>query len=197
MGELDILAGIVASDGHIYKNKLAFCIVNKNLEFLEQSVIPLIQTIVNKTPEPKFVSSGFSDGKYKITVCSTKLIKILNDVYMIPAGAKSSLIKPPNILAFQQIFDYIGGWIAGDGCVTKDRTRPKIEIWSNDLVMLEWFKDVFSKCSIDSILLFEKRKKRHILRIGRKESIKTFHDKFRIPHPDKQKKLEMFVKAIS
>lgn len=197
MTDIDILAGIVASDGHIYKNKLTFCVINKNLEFLQKSVIPLIKSITEKCPKPKFVSSGFSNGKYIVYVSSVKLIKIFNEEYMIPVGSKSAIIKPPILFNNKRKIDYMGGWIAGDGSVTKDRTRPKIEIWSNNLRILEWFKEILSQNKISSRLFFERNKKRHILRVGKKNDVKLFHKKIKIPHPDKQKKLNLFIKSMS
>ncbi len=197
MTELDLLAGIVASDGHIYKNKLTFCIINKDLEFLEKIVIPSIKSVLGKCPEPKFVNSGFSDGKYKVVVSSVKLVKRFNEEFKIPAGAKSLSIKPPRLLNNKRKIEYMSGWIAGDGSVTHDRGRPKIEIWSNNLGILEWFKDILFECSIESRLFFERNKKRHILRIGKKDDVVVFYKKIKIPHPRKQEKLNNYIKDMA
>jgi hypothetical protein len=42
MGDLALLAGIVGSDGHIAKDEPQVIITNKNLDFIERTVVPLI-----------------------------------------------------------------------------------------------------------------------------------------------------------
>ncbi len=193
MSDLDVLAGIIGSDGHIYKDKYSLCVVNKNKEFMEGIVIPLIYSTTNKKKELKFVASGYGNGKFKVHVTSVKLCKRLIEEYRIPAGAKSYSINPPDLMELGRKIDYFRGWVAGDGSVTRDRTRAKIEIWSKSLVMLEWFKDILKEMKIKSRIFIEKKKKEYILRIGRKEDVEKFHDYIEIPHPEKQNKLEILL----
>jgi len=191
MSEIDVLAGIVGSDGHITKDLLTTFVVNKNLEFLERIVNPLFFHATGKVPRnPVFVSSGFGSGKYKTYVCSRSLCKQLVAKYNIPAGAKSMSIVPPKGLLPEAEIDFLSGWMAGDGSVTKDRTRAKLEIWSKSKSMMLWFGEVLLKNGIKSRMFFEKTKKEHILRIGRKEDVFLFYKKIKIPHPEKQAKLE-------
>lgn len=193
MSEIDVLAGIVGSDGHITKDLLTTFVINKDLEFMEHVVNPLLHLATGKMPnKPKFVGSGFGNGKFKTYVCSRKLCKELVAKYNIPAGAKSMSIKPPIGLLPAEEIDFLSGWIAGDGSVTKDRTRTKIEIWSKSKPMMLWFKKVLLKNGIQSRMFFEKNKEEHILRIGRKEDVFLFYKKIRIPHPEKQAKLENY-----
>ena len=192
MSKTDILAGIIGSDGHIYKDLLSLCVVNKSKPFIDEIVLPLIQEVTGKNPTPKFVSSGYGDGKYKVHISSVKFNKFLMNRYNIPAGAKSAIIKPPNITNIDDKIDFMRGWIAGDGSVTKDRTRAKIEIWSKSKDILEWFKDALLEKGIKSTLFVERNKNEHILRIGRKEDMKSFSKQIQIPHPEKQDKLESF-----
>lgn len=197
MGDLDVLAGIVGSDGHIYKNRYTFCVTNKNKDFINNTVIPLIKRTTNKSPKPKFVSSGFGNGKYKVCVSSVDFCKTMINQYNIPAGAKSSSIKPPNLSSQKRNVDYLRGWIAGDGSVTRDRTRAKIEIWSKSFVMLEWFVRVLNRIDINSRLFRERNKNEYILRIGRKNDLETFYNSIEIPHKEKQNKLESLLSKTS
>jgi intein-encoded DNA endonuclease-like protein len=190
MGEMDVFAGIVGSDGHIYKDKLTVCVTNKNKEFMESRIIPLIRRITGKNRKAKFVSSGFGEGKFKVHVSSVKLCRMLIEKYNIPAGAKAYSIKPPDLYNLESKVDFLRGWIAGDGSVTRDRTRVKIEIWSKSLPMMEWFRDVLSELKVNCRMFKEKKKNEHILRVGRKNDVKLFHEKVEIPHPDKQEKFE-------
>lgn len=192
MGNLDVLAGIIGSDGHIYGNLLSVCVVNKNLPFIEKVVIPLFREITGKNPKPKFVPAGFGNGKYKVTVSSVKFNKTLMDKYNIPPGAKSRTIKPPKLSELDEKIDFLRGWISGDGSVTRDRTRAKIEIWSKSLKILNWFKDVLLTMGINSRLFEERNKREYILRIGRKDDVELFYRKVKIPHPKKQEKMESF-----
>lgn len=190
MSDIDVLAGIIGSDGHIYKDRYSLCVVNKNEDFIENVVIPLIHKITGKKKKSKFVPSGYGNGKFKVHVTSVNFCKELIEKFNIPAGAKSQTIKPPNLSDNKRRIDYLRGWIAGDGSVTNDRTRVKIEIWSKSFVMLEWFADVLKENGIKTKMFEEKQKKEHILRIGRKDDVLLFYKMIRIPHSEKQNKLE-------
>ena len=189
MGDLALLAGIVGSDGHIAKDEPQIIITNKNLDFIERTVVPLIIKFTNKIPYIKFINSGFGTGKYFVRVWSPNLWKELQDKYNIPSGAKSKTIKPPNNLSRTDKIDFLRGWIAGDGSVTNERGRPKIEIWSKSNEMLGWFKNVLEKNGIESRLFYARKKDEYILRIGKKDSVKMFLNTISIPHPSKQEKL--------
>jgi DNA-binding transcriptional regulator WhiA len=197
MSDIDVLAGIIGSDGHIYKDKYSLCVVNKNEEFIEKTVIPLIQKLTGKKKKSKFVSSGYGDGKFKVHVSSVKFCRKLIEEFNIPAGAKSETIEPPNLSDNNRRIDYLRGWIAGDGSVTNDRTRVKIEIWSKSKVMLEWFSDILQENGIRSRMFEERMKKEFILRIGRKDDVKSFYKTIKIPHSEKQNKLEDLLSKTS
>jgi hypothetical protein len=85
--------------------------------------------------------------------------------------------------------DYLSGWIAGDGSVTRDRTRARIEIWCKSEVMVSWFEDVFNEIDIASKRFIEKNKNEHIIRFGKKKDVLEFSRKISIPHPKKQRRL--------
>ena len=137
------------------------------------------------------------NGKFKVHVTSVNLCKKLIEEFNIPAGAKSETIKPPDSSDNESRIDYLRGWIAGDGSVTNDRTRVKIGIWSESKVMLKWFADVLEKNGIKTRMFEERQKKEHILRIGRKDDVLSFYKQIRIPHSEKQNKLEDLLSETS
>ena len=191
------MAGIVASDGNISKDYYTVRIVNKDTEFLEFTVKPLLLKYSEKIPKLYVKKSGFGYKNYIMAVYSAKLVTVLTKKFRIPKGSKSKIIKPPLNLSLQEKIDYLRGWIAGDGSVTIDRTRVKIEVWSKNLDIILWFKCVLKEIGIDTRVFYEKNKKEHILRIGRKGPLRVFHTRIEIPHPRKERKLEALLSPVS
>lgn len=144
MASIDILAGIIASDGHLARDR------------------------------------------------STIFVK-----YNIPSGSKSASIEPPDLQILSKEIDYFKGWVAGDGSVTNDRGRPKIEIWSKSQKMMLWFRQILSEAKIESQIFVDKKRDKHILRIGKKRSIMEFYQKIEIPHPAKKRKLLELLNKMS
>ncbi len=185
---LSSLAGIIASDGHLAKDNSTIYVINKDKKFIED-VQNMLEMYCGKRGKYKSAKSGFGSDRYLLRVNSAKLVKQLNKVYNVPIGNKSATIVPPNINQKESL-EYIGGWIAGDGSVTIDRTRPKIEIWSKSSAIIHWVKDILEKETIESRLFTEKKKNMFILRIGKKEAVKKFYSKVIIPHHRKQIRLQ-------
>ena len=183
--KLSTLAGIVGSDGHLSKKESAIIVVNKDKEFLEKEVIPLFKELTNKKIGISKSSSGYGDYKYLVRVWDKKLQTKLNKVYGIPRGKKSTIkLSIPE----KEMIDFILGWIAGDGSITVDRDRPKIEIWSKDIRLIKVFRKFLSKKGIESSI-FKTSNNRFILRISKIDSVKKF-SRYRIPHPAKARKLK-------
>ena len=193
MTDMDVLAGIIGSDGHLAKSGYSVYIINKDLEFLESIGIPLMKEHSGKQPSVSFIPSGFGTGKNIVRVASKELWKRMIEQYGIPAGAKSYTIKPPNLPSLENNKDYLRGWIAGDGSVTHDRMRVKLEIWSKSEGMMLWFKGVFKELGIETALFKEKNKNEHILRVGKKEEMLKFYKEITIPHPEKQRRLDSLI----
>lgn len=189
MSNIAILAGIVASDGHIEKNQKVIRIINKDLEFLEKTVIPLIKSLTKKEPKIKKLKSGFRKEKYVIAFSSPWLWHLFQNKYNIPKGKKSAIITSPKLSKNKEKIDFFRGWFAGDGCVTKDRNRPRLFIWSKSEFIIQWFKEILSENNIESKIWFSKLKGEFILGINKMDAIKTFQKKIIIPHPKKQEKL--------
>lgn len=192
MPEIDVLAGIIGSDGHLEKNQAVIRIINKDLNFLEKTVKPILNSL-GISSKPKFRSSGFGSGKFVVAFTSQELWKLMQEKFNIPTGKKSEKIEPPTLTTNQEKVDFLRGWIAGDGSVTTDRGRPKIEIWSKSEKVLKWFKKILKENHIKSKFWSVGETGKFILRIGRQESIKKFHKKFTIPHPRKEERLRLLL----
>ncbi len=190
MSELDLLAGIIGSDGHLDKDQPAVRIVNKNKKFLEEITKPILEKFTGKKIKITNSISGFGKKRFLIIVYDRKLWKIMNEKYGIPSGNKSTNIKLPENISQKAKMNFLLGWISGDGSVTVDRTRPKIEIWSKSKNILLQFKEILEKEIIES-RIFSASNKRFILRISKVNSVKSFYKKFQIPHPEKQRKLSI------
>lgn len=193
MGDLSVLAGIIGSDGHLSKDKSTICVINKDETFLRQIVVPLLKKYTNKEGLFRFIDSGFGSKKFLLRVCSAELMRKLNKDYNIPIGAKSIDIKPPDLPREEQI-DFFRGWTAGDGSVTTEKGKPKIELWSKSQDMIQYFKRVLDDHEIESRIYIERNKNEFILRVSKKEAVKKFYNLIEIPH---QKKQEKFHKLCS
>ena len=188
MSDLSVLAGIIGSDGHLSKDKSTICVINKDEIFLKQIVVPLLKKYTNKEGSFRFISSGFGSKKFLLRVCSAELVRKFNNQYNIPTGAKSIVIEPPN-LPQEERLDFFRGWIAGDGSVTTEKGKPKIELWSKSEKMIKWFEEVLANNEIESRIYEERNKKEFILRVSKKEDVKKFYSLIKIPHPRKQQRL--------
>ena len=111
-----------------------------------------------------------------------------NKNYNIPIGAKSLTIEPPE-LPKEERLDFFRGWTAGDGSVTTEKGKPKIELWSKSEKMINWFQQVLADYEIESRVYIERNKKEFILRVSKRDAVREFHRLIEIPHPRKQEKL--------
>ena len=189
MDELSTLAGIVGSDGHLSKSENAVIIVNKDLEFINETVVPLLKKLTKNKISISKTSSGYSSYKYLVRVWDKNLQEILHKNYGIPRGKKYFINLPS--LPSDKMISFILGWIAGDGSVTVDRKRPKIEIWSKDVKLMRKFQKFLFEREIGSTI-FKASNNRWILRIGKRDDVKKFSN-FKIPHPAKDRKLKSFL----
>ena len=196
MSDLSILAGIIGSDGHLSKDRSTICVINKDEIFLRQIVVPLLKKYANKEGSFRFIDSGFGSKKFLLRACSAELMRNLNRNYNIPIGKKSTTIKPPN-LTREEGLDFFRGWVAGDGSVTTEKGKPKIELWSKSEQMINWFKQVLDEHEIESRIYIERNKNEFILRVSKKQAVKNFYSLIEIPHPKKQEKLNKLCSSSS
>ena len=187
MRDLSLLAGIVGSDGHLEKSQPVIRIINKNKKFI-RFIATLVRNLIGKIPTITTAISGFRKQKVILVFSSKEIWETLQKKFNIPSGKKSDRIKPLNSLSNEEKIGYMLGWIAGDGSVTTDRGRVKIEIWSKSSEILRWFKEILEENGIES-RIWKSKEDDFILRIGKKSAVQKFHEKWEIPHPEKEKKL--------
>jgi hypothetical protein len=171
------------------KKENGIIVINKDKEFLEKEIIPLMKKFTKNKITLSKSSSGYGDFKYLLRVWDKTLLKKLQKEYGIPRGKKDKINLPK--LSTRKEIDFLLGWIAGDGSVTNDRTRAKIEIWSKDNDLLKRFHRILLKRNINSTM-FSATNNRFILRIGKIKDVKKF-SKYKIPHPKKRRKLKAFL----
>ena len=190
---LETFAGIVGSDGHIEKGQAVIRVISKDLDFLERIVIPLIEDLSGIKTQPKPAISGFCKRKFVIAFTSQTLWKTLQERFCIPKGKKSDLIIKPELESPKEKVDFLLGWFAGDGSVTTDRGKPKLEIWSKSEGILKWFKEVLQESGIESRVFPARKVGKFLLRIRKQGHVKLFHEKFTIPHSAKEQKLSLLL----
>ena len=190
---IPILAGIVGSDGHLDRKQKVIRIINSDRNFINL-VASFLKEVTGKKPNIHKSVSGFGKTRLTITVTSPRLWKLLQEKFKIPIGAKSGSINPPKNLDLKESLEFLSGWIAGDGSITTDRKRVKIEIWSKSINMLKWFSLILKQVGVSS-RIWSASRNRFILRIGKKDDICRFHKIIKIPHPRKENKLNHLLKC--
>ena len=120
------LAGLVAADGHLEKKDPYIVISNKEFDFLNNFIAPLINDQINRTPRPYWDKSA---KVWKIRVYSRKFWMDLIQNYGIPTGSKATRILPPKQLEpFERIW-YIRGWFEGEGWIETMTVRRSSKIY--------------------------------------------------------------------
>jgi hypothetical protein len=137
-------------------------------------------------------SCGYGDFKYLLRVWDKDLLKRLEKEYGIPRGKKNGIKLPK--LSSRKEMEFLLGWIAGDGSVSNERKRPKIEIWSIDRKLLIRFQRILLNRNISSSM-FDTSNNRSILRISKTKDVKRF-SKYTIPHPKKNRKLRTLLALV-
>ena len=186
--ETAMIAGIVASDGHLDKDFHIVRIVTSSEAFLKFTKTALEKITKNKIRV--YVSkSGFGKQRYTIYLNDESLYNLLFEKFNIPKGKKSSLIEPPKNLDAKEEKAYIEGWFAGEGSITHDRNVPQFILWSKSDEIIHWLRDKLAEKNIGVTLFFSKKKQQHMIIVRRKDDFLRFIKEFNIIHPDKKLKL--------
>jgi DNA-binding transcriptional regulator WhiA len=186
---MELLGGIVGSDGHLPKDSSTIQIITADKEFLESTIVPLIKELSDITVEPKLRISGFGSWRFVVSFSNKQIKQVLHEKFKIPSGKKSEVDIIPEIDEIKDKIDFIRGWFSGDGSVTTDRGRPRLTIWSKSRGILGWIQQVLKELKIDSKIWFGKTRSKWLLTIGKQNSIKRFYKLIEIPHPKKERKL--------
>lgn len=146
------LLGLLVTDGHIYYHPPKFVKVAFYTSYPEERdfIIDLIKKLFdyNASFSSKMVSFN-KKPNHEIRICSKKLAEIINEVWQVPFGAKSSIIRvPPKIMSesdySKQLF--LKGVIDGDGSITK----WGIKMTSGSKLFLEDLKTLLDDLGIHS-----------------------------------------------
>lgn len=138
-------AGLVASDGHLERDKYSTTVSSADKDFMRQ-VIKLI------VKEQGYNGSYFWDeeaGVYKVKINSKPLWDTMTEKYAIPPGEKSRQIKPPEGLNKEQTRWHIKGWFDGDGWVEemikwegrKEYCYPRAGLKTMSKEIRDWIAD--------------------------------------------------------
>jgi DNA-binding transcriptional regulator WhiA len=185
--DIALVAGIVASDGHLDKDFHIIRIVSGSsnfVEFLKQK----LQKISKEEIRIYISESGYGKTKYVIYINDKILYQTLNEKFNIPKGKKSSIIEPPNNLDQEEESSYIEGWFAGEGSISHDK-NPQIALWSKSEKMIRWLSEKIKEKGIIPQIYYSKKKQQYLLMIRRKKDFLSFVEKFNFIHPDKKSKL--------
>jgi intein/homing endonuclease len=121
--KLALLAGIVASDGHLDKNRNAVRIITSDAEFLV--VIEALLKDLNVNYRVWQSRSGFGRERFVVYFNDKKLRAELEFRHNIPKGKKSGTIKLPEDLEHQELAAFVRGLFSGDGSVYSDNRTGK------------------------------------------------------------------------
>jgi len=185
--ETALIAGIVASDGHLDKNFHIIRIITGSksfLEFLEN----LLKTITKEQIRVYVSKSGFGKTKYTVYLNDKNLYKLLNEKFNVPKGKKSLAIKPPEKLDKEEEKAYIEGWLAGEGSISHDK-NPQIALWSKSKEIIYWLRDKLKENNVNAQIYYSEKKQQYLLMIRRKNDFQIFIENFHFVHPDKIVKL--------
>ncbi len=182
-----LVAGIIASDGHLDKDFHIIRIVTSSPRFLK-FVKGKLQNITKHEIRVYRSKSGFGKLKYTIYLNDEKLYQMFNEKFKIPKGKKSAIIGPPYNLDEKEEKSYIEGWLAGEGSISHDK-NPQIMLWSKSGKIVKWLAEKFKQKDISPQIYYSKKKKQYLLMVRRKQDFFNFVKEFDFVHPDKNSKL--------
>ena len=108
---LAYLVGVVSGSGKLEVNRPNIVIIDKNEQFIANTIVPYIRRIVGRDP-----SIAYDKGTkmWRVVVESIDFWKMLNVEYLIPLGDKSEILVVPRIIsqgAIKVQKAYIKGWL--------------------------------------------------------------------------------------
>jgi len=186
--DMALVAGIVASDGHLDKDFHIIRITTNSTGFLG-FLKKKLQKISKKEIRIYESKSRFGKNKYTLYLNDKSLYEMFNKKYNIPKGKKSAIIKPPVNLNLEEEEAYLEGWFAGEGSISHDR-NPQIALWSKSKNMIYWLSEKIKERGINPQIYYAKKKQQYLLMVRRKNDFINFLEKFNFVHPDKNSKLE-------
>ena len=182
--ELEYVAGLVASDGHMSKDS-GVAIYSKNRAFAKH-----IKSLIEKISR-KNVHIYKGKGSLKILVFDKELVEKLEKKFRICTGKKCNVLKFPVSLSKSEKINFLKGYVDGDGSLYIDKRKRygnvykyvRIEIASQTKEFLEEMRIFLQKLNINCGEVTE-GKRVFRFRIYSKNAV-IFLRKVGFSHPDK------------
>ncbi len=196
---ISLVAGIVASDGHLERDGCGIKVINSSKRFVDEIVIPLLEQVTSKKPSVYLSKTGFSNKtKYVVYVYDKAISQKLTKEYAIPVGKKAETIIPPSNLDEADQIDYIRGWFAGEGSVSRDvhiengkaYFTPEIMLWVKNKSISEWIYNFLNAMEIKAKFFYSAKKQQFLVIIRERKSVILFMEKIGFAHPEKAQKLK-------
>ena len=203
--ELALIAGIVASDGHLERDGCGVKVISTSSAFTFGVVVPLLKRYVPKV-SVYTGKTGFSrKRKFIAYVYSKGLSEALSRQYRIPKGKKALSMKAPRMLGLSERLGYLRGWFAGEGCVSRDIHKengnryvcPEIELWVKNKHIANWIYGSLLVYGINAKLFRSKKRKQFLVIVRERKSVFLFAEKIGFVHPEKQEKLKTILRGLS
>ncbi len=190
MENLSLIAGLIASDGHLDKDYNGIRFITGNIEMLKKF------TELTKDYNKKIWSSisGFKSKRYIVYIYDKDLKAMLEKKYKIPRGKKSDKIIVPEDIPAKEKLKFIKGLFSGDGSISFDRKANKkymqIIFWTKSKELANDIKKIFNKYKISCGINYSEQKDQYRVTIRENNSLKIFKKLIGFFHPQKQRILE-------
>ncbi len=116
------IAGLIAADGSLEVNDPFITLPSADKDFLDKYARHYLEALTDRKIR------SFVDGNakvYKLRIYNRRLWEMLIERYNVPAGAKSSIVKPPLTLRASEEIPYLQGWFDGEGWLEVLRVGSK------------------------------------------------------------------------
>jgi len=177
---LGLLAGIVASDGHLERDGRGIKVISTSKPFVDEVVLPLMRELSGKEPSVYVSKTGFSKRrKYVAYLYDGQISQKLSKEYAVPRGKKATTMRAPTKLGPAQELDYLQGWFAGEGSVSQDTRKtkygvyvtPEIELWVKNKWIAEWILEALEKRGVQPRMHYSARNGQHLIIVRRLKSV--------------------------
>lgn len=179
--ELSYFLGLLVTDGHIAKDKLIGYKILLFTSYPEEKILilKLIRYLFDYNASIRIKKYGFNKNpNYEIYISSRKLAGYISKKFQIPIGAKSSIIRVPQILfntTHQNISSFIRGVIDGDGTISSE--SKCVRIASGSINFLNDIKRLLSIIEISSgNIIKDKSRNTWILYISTTENLRRLRN---------------------
>ena len=167
MREADLyyLAGVIAGDGHLEKNKPRIVIGWTKKQFL--------LSIKRRTKIKGSIFLDKSAGVWKFAINSKDLYNQMQEKFNIPVGKKSARIKPPKKYNIDYIRYYIAGWFDTDGNVEDNNGSLRIRLRIKSRAIRDFVSKQLNNIGIET-RIHDRSDLRYTVEINKKSDVNKF-----------------------